>query len=696
MTNTDRRTETSRLNTFVLVFSGCIMTFKIYANNTDVTQYVSRQSLRIIEQLNNRSNTCEFATLNYKIDQSSLVYIYEWYELREGVTADDELKVRDTFKRFDNFSVGDEVIVDPKGAWRQFVTIDAIDNTLKTISINTNITASAWTFVWRLIFAGTVERNPDEQIGYSENFEHFLTVSDRTPAMNRKNVVDVYEDMYSREIIWRMIYSFCANDTSVVLNNFDSARTESGVARVMTNNTSDRIEWTASQSTGATGAWTATRTKTISVQDLTSVTDIRLWHKIWSAVGAKITSMTVRIGNDSSNYLQRSSSFIATVDEDCRNYQAFSIERATETWTVDLATVDRLQINVVANASIDAWWILFDEMTATSWWFKIGECVRWIRKFSRVNGNYEKITNIIEDMCKKQSLFRKVDYMKTISVFVNNETPAPFDITDTSKNYWNLSVKADTSMLRNRQVVRGGEAASSVQYTQIYVADGQQTSFTLDYKPKDLTVEVDSWSWYVSKTVGVENLVDATTVDFVFNFQEKVVRNGNLATLSAWHKIRLKYYPYQAIRVRVAYPTSIATMKALAGGDGIFDGPVINDTTISSFDDARKRALAEIEAYANPVISATFITEQWWLHAWQIIRIQDTSRSLDSRFLIQRIVRNSIEKAKSSYLWYSDVRYTHDTNAFNYFNNYFCSESIHVCSKFNLWIFEILFCVPIL
>lgn len=643
------RIETSCLNPVILVLRICIMTFRIYANNTDVTQYVSRQSLRITEQLNNRSNTCEFATLNYKIDQSSLVYIYEWYELREDVTADDDLKVRDTFKRFDNFAVGDEVIVDPQGAWRQFVTIDAIDNTLKTISINTNITASAWTFIGRLIFAWTVERNPDEQIGYTENFEHLLTVSDRTPALNRKNVVDVYENMYSREIIWRMIYLFCANDTSVVLNNFDSARTQSGVARAMTNETTDLIEWTASQSTGATGAWTATRTKTITAQDITDATDIRLRHKIWSAVWSKITSMNVRVGNDSSNYLERNSSFIDTLDESCRNYQAFSIERATTTWTVNLATIDRLQINVVANASIAAWWILFDEITATSWWFKIGECVRWTRTFTRVNWNYEKITNIIEDICKKQWLFRKVDYEKNVSVFESNDTPAPFEITDTSKNYWNMSIKADTSMLRNRQVVRGGEAASSVLYEQIEVADWQQTSFKLDYKPKDITVEVDTWSWYVAKTVGVENLVDETTVNFVFNFSEKVVRNGNHAKLSSWHKIRIKYYPYQAIRVRVTSPTSIATMKALAGGDWIFDWPVINDSTISSFDDARKRAKAEIDAYSNPIISATFVTEQWWLKAWQIIRIQDTSRSLDSQFLIQRVVRNSVDGAKSSY-----------------------------------------------
>lgn len=644
-----RRIQVAHWFRFVLVPRVCIMTFRVYANNIDVTQYVSRQSLRITEQLNNRANICEFATLNYKIDQSSIVYIYEWYELREAVTADDLLKVRDTFKRFDNFAVGDEVIIDPEGAWRQFVIIDSIDNDLKEVSIDTNITAAAWTFFWRLIFAGTVERNPDEQIGYSENFEYFLTVSDRTSALNRKNVVDVYEDMYAREILWRMIYRFCANNSTIVLDTLDAARTEAGVARVMNDDTSDLVEWTASQSTWITGAGTATRTKTITTQDITDATDIRLRYKITAANAAKITSMKVRVGNDSSNYLERDASFIETADEVCRNYEAYKIERATTVWTVNLATIDRVQIRIVWTASITGWWLLFDEITATSWWFTLQWSVRWSRIFTKVNWNYEKLTNILEDVSKKQSLFRRVDYEKNVKIFESNDTPAPFDITDTSENYWNLSVKADTSMLRNRQVVRGGEAAASVIYEQIYVADGQQTSFLLDYKPKDIAVRVDTWWWYVSKTIGVENLVDESTVNFVFNFSEKVVRNGNLATLSAGHKIKFQYYPYHAVRVIVSDPASILAMKALAGGDWIFDGPVINDTLITSFDDARKRARAEITTYANPVVSASFITEQWWLRAWQVIRIQDTSRTLDQDFLIQKVVRNSIDGAKSSY-----------------------------------------------
>lgn len=625
------------------------MNFRIYANDVDVSQYVWRNSLRIVEQLNNRANVCDFTTINYKIDQSEMVYIYEGYETSAAVTASAVIPVVEDYKRFDQFAAGDEIIVDPEGAWRAYVVIDSISDTNKTITLTSNVTLAKWTFIWRLIFAGTVERNPDTQIWYSENFEYKLTVVDRTTMLNRKNVVDVFEEMYWREIIGRMIYWFTATDSSIVLNNFDAAWTESGVARAMTNETTDLIEGTAAQSTGATGAGTATRTKTITSQDISDATDIRLRSKIWAAIWNKITTMKVRVGNDSSNYLERSSVYVNTTDEECRNYENFKIDRATETGTVNLATIDWLQIEVVASASIAAGWILFDEITATSGGFYLLNVIRGPRTFDRINWNYDKASNLIENIAKKQSLFRKVDYNRNISVFEANDTPAPFDIDDTSQNYGDLSIKADTSMLRNRQVVRGGEAPSTTLYTQIFVADGSQTSFTLDYKPKDLAVSVDTWGGYAAKTLGIENLVDPTSVQFLYNFQEKVVRNGSHATLSAGHKIKFVYYPYQAVRVRVSDPTSIATMQALAGGDGIFDGPVINDNSITSFAEARKRARAEIDAYSNPVISASFVTEQGGLHAWQTINIVDASRSLSSDFLIQKVVRESVSWAKSVY-----------------------------------------------
>lgn len=64
--------------------------------------------------------------------------------------------------------------------------------------------------------------------------------------------------------------------------------------------------------------------------------------------------MKVRVGNDSSNYLERSSVYINTTDEECRNYENFKIDRATETGSVDLSIIEWIEIEVVASASIAA------------------------------------------------------------------------------------------------------------------------------------------------------------------------------------------------------------------------------------------------------------------------------------------------------------------------------------------------------
>lgn len=140
-------------------------------------------------------------------------------------------------------------------------------------------------------------------------------------------------------------------------------------------------------------------------------------------------------------------------------------------------------------------------------------------------------------------------------------------------------------------------------------------------------------------------------MDFVFNFSEKTVRNGASALLPINAKIKLSYYPYKDIRVQVRDDLSISTMKALLGGDGIFDGAVISDSSIKTFDEGRSRAKAEIKAYANPILSGSFETEQEGLQAGQIIRITSTTLATDSDFVIQRI--DARQKGKDGAFIYS-------------------------------------------
>lgn len=99
-------------------------------------------------------------------------------------------------------------------------------------------------------------------------------------------------------------------------------------------------------------------------------------------------------------------------------------------------------------------------------------------------------------------------------------------------------------------------------------------------------------------------------MDFVYNFQEKFIRNANLATLTNGDVLRLEYYPYQLISVRYQDSTSIAAMKALTGGDGIYDGQIIIDKRLETIQDVRQRAKVEVDTYKNPQIGVSFVTNK--------------------------------------------------------------------------------------
>lgn len=64
---------------------------------------------------------------------------------------------------------------------------------------------------------------------------------------------------------------------------------------------------------------------------------------------------------------------------------------------------------------------------------------------------------------------------------------------------------------------------------------------------------------------------------------------------------------------------------------------MINDASIRTFDDARSRAKAELTAYSNPVLTATFETERDGLEIGQILTITSTKYGVDSGFVIQKI-----------------------------------------------------------
>ena len=694
--------------------------YKIFINDNDITENVRYNSVRITEHLNDRPNSAVFRTMNAEVEWGSTVRIYETMVLPQGVTSGDTFTVLDTYAYYENFRVWDEIIVDPEWSNREYAIITNINHDNKQVTLDRAITLQPYEYIGRLIFAGTVVTDPDEQMWHLEEFEKRVQCTDWATRMNAKNVVQRYENMYTRELVSRALYTFVANIQQQDLDQFESARTHGGVARPMQNNT-DRVQGQFSQQTGITWAWTWTRTQTITSTDITDADMIRLWHKIKTGQGAAITSMKYRVGNDASNYLERQSMYTWSEDEDCWTYESFFVDRADETGSVDLEDITRLQIEIVGTGSIPQDGILFDHSLATEWGFAL-RSARWEQKFLNYPAPHMRLSEVLENVSKRQGLFRRVDYNKVIRIFTSNETLAPFGLDDSSENYGDLSIKIDRSMLRNRATVSGGDSPSTQLFTEDEVNDGLRTQRQLSYWPSELQIfvalqdvavtnatrstgiatittasahglspgdeiaitsiqpvtytgsftvistptsteiTVSIWSdpgAYVSggfvgefmpRTVGVENLVDPSTVDYVFNFQERIVRSANAPVLPEGSVFRRRYFPFQPIRVRLSDNDSIAAIQALEWwGDGIVDGPLITDTSLRTFQDVRERARAELNAYANPIVSATFVTNKAWLQAGQIISITDSARSLDQEFLIQKVVRTSKADAKCTF-----------------------------------------------
>lgn len=609
----------------------------IFDNSTDVSSYLKEKSVRITDQMGNRKNTASFSSYQ-KIDYGRSVRIYETLDLRQNSSSGTAiLYVTDTYQAEGKYVAGDVIIVNVRASNEKKYTILSVDHTNLTITLTTNLSTTVTkgtTIVGRLLFGGIVQSNPDEEIGMTGTFEYGIKCNDWTSLYDRKLVVQQFQSMYPREILGRIVYFFCPTDTSTSLETFEAAWTASGTAAAMADETTDRIVGTKSQKTSATTG-TAKWTKTITSKDISAYTHARFWHKEAAGEGAKITSMKLRLGTDASNYFEYALTNVGAAYEDCWNYESVVLnEYTTSTGSPSLTTIAWLQIEVVAGSDITANSLYFDNMTATTGSFTLAGTVRGTNKFTDVRVQYRKPSEITDELAKQASLFWGIDNERDLKLFTATTTTAPWSITDSSSNYSEMKVDVDMTKLKNRQIVRGGEAPSTSLYTQYASADGTQTSFVLDYKPKTLTMTVGG----VSQTLGIEGFAVESSVQWLYNFEEKVVRKtSGTSTPTAGQAIVFTYYPYMPIRVSVTSPTSIAAMAALNGGDGIFDGAIINDSSLSSFDDARARARAELATWANAIVNIRFNTQYDGLRAGQTIPITDSSRGLASSYLIQSV-----------------------------------------------------------
>ncbi len=157
----------------------------------------------------------------------------------------------------------------------------------------------------------------------------------------------------------------------------------------------------------------------------------------------------------------------------------------------------------------------------------------------------------------------------------------------------------------------------------------------------------------VSQSVGIAGLVDESTVNYLANSDGQSVRaSQQTAVLPATTFIEFHYIPKQPIQIRYGDGASIAALKLLGIGDGVFDLTPIADTSIVDDTTALLLAQANVNTYKNPIITASFQTDQNGLAPGQLINITDAYRGLNQTFIIQVVRWTQVSGATNDYFLY--------------------------------------------
>jgi len=85
-------------------------------NGVDITDKVDYNSLKITEQMNNRSNTCSFSVSNYMVPEGALIEVWEGSEITSDVGSGVSIiPIDDTFEYQEKYRIGDELRI-PAGS----------------------------------------------------------------------------------------------------------------------------------------------------------------------------------------------------------------------------------------------------------------------------------------------------------------------------------------------------------------------------------------------------------------------------------------------------------------------------------------------------------------------------------------------------------------------------------------------------
>lgn len=636
----------------------------IFIDDTNRSQDVDRDSVRIMRQLQRRSDIASFTmNQNAKPNDYDDVRIFDGglVSSHTGVT----IVLRKSYEDLvGTFRAGQEIFVAAGDSDEEKVTIDSFDADTRTITL---VAAPAVSLVendkvGELVYGGTVARVVDTNPKTLDDLEYRVTVTGYDRIFDKKVVIDTWEDVDAQYIINSALITTINLQTTLDDVDYDNngaiqaAWTESSDGDNPTIDSTNFIEgdaagifaWTFS---GGTAKFTASGLTTQDISELTGVSSGTPTKGILSAWletsdHAKITSFKLRIGSSAVNH----ATITFTLDSKTDFQQLVGeLDTATIAGTPDWTAANFAEIEIAETAS--------GSVTING--------IRVLAKGSFTMQNMDptvalddfrspqmKPTRLINVLAKGLGRLWYIDYERDIHMNPVETDVAPIEISATSNNYNDFHLEVDVAGLGNRIIVNGGDKLSDSDYAQVFEGDGALREWVLKNKFSGLAVSVDLNASTDTMEAGTTT-TNVTAVAHGLVTGDHIVNRSRSNAVRQITKVNDDNFTVEAVTGQTTGDTFSLFVAKTDGIEGITD-----ETTVDFVGNSNEKSVRATDSEAT-LVAAEFIRFSYKERIPIQVRYTDTASANrlkglglgDGRFDLDPITDRNIQDTQTALLY---------------------------------------------
>jgi hypothetical protein len=355
------------------------------------------------------------------------------------------------------------------------------------------------------VFAGNVVKI-DESIESVDRQVYSITVKDYTHLMDRRLVIETFEDKPAINIIIEILNRYINRGDRIDIASFESSETWSGGAIDTTN---FRLGDRARKLTSTGSTVNMNRNIFLDLQPSGFATSDYIDIDAYVDDVTKLETATLKLGDATlTNYYSKD--ITADLSATGWNLSHQLISGFSSTGSPDWNAIRKIQIEVKALAgqtvvvTFDNWQVVKSTAFTRNNSFNATDDVKYIAF------NYEYPSQCLQRLAELFAWHWYVDEDKDIHFFAKFETASDYNLTDDGGNYVyrSLNINSNADQLRNSIYVRGGDYVGDTLTEDLsQQADGSNKILLLGYKYQNFSLEVNS----TAIPVGIDNLDSFTS-----------------------------------------------------------------------------------------------------------------------------------------------------------------------------------------